>query len=132
MPKLTLDGRELSPGYTVNDLERSIKFYTDGLGFAIDAKFEHEGKVAGVMLKAGEARLGLSQDDFSKGRERVKGVGMRSYIETTQDIHELARQAKAAGIELEQGPGELPWGAVGFTVTDPDGFKLTISNPTPK
>src|SRR5687767_6786914 len=113
MSKLTLDGRELAPGYTVNDLERSIKFYTDGLGFAIDSKFEHEGKVAGVMLKAGDARLGLSQDDFSKGRERVKGVGMRSYIETTQDIHELANQAKAAGISLEQGPGELPWGALG-------------------
>ena len=33
------------------------------------------------------------------------------------------------GVTLTDGPGPLPWGPIGFTVTDPDGFKLTISNP---
>ena len=118
----------IAAGFTVNDLEKSIRFYTDGLGFGVEQKYEHDGQLNGVMLKAGEGRLGLSQDDFAKGRDRVKGVGMRLWIATDQDIHTLADRATAAGITLDQGPAAQPWGGTAFTVTDPDGYKLTIVN----
>lgn len=129
MPSTTLQVRTLAPSLTVNDLKKSIHFYTEGLGFAVDEEMKEDGEVLGVMLKAGEASLGISQDDFAKGRDRVKGIGMRLYIETDQDLNALARQAKTAGVTLDQEPGPLPWGPMGFTVTDPDGFKLTITNP---
>jgi len=129
MTTSTLKARRLVPSLTVNDLTRSIHFYTQGLGFAVEEEMKEDGEVNGVMLEAGEARLGLSQDDFAKGRDRVKGVGMRLYLETVQDIGALARQATAAGTTLDNEPGPLPWGPMGFTVTDPDGFKLTIANP---
>ena len=54
---------------------------------------------------------------------------VRLYLETDQDVAALARQAKAAGITLDTEPAPLPWGPMGFTVTDHDGFKLTIANP---
>jgi len=126
----TLQARALMPALTVNDVKQSLKFYRDGLGFAVKEEMKDGGTLQGVMIEAGGASLGLSQDDFSKGRDRVKGVGMRLYLETDQNIEALARQAKAAGITLNDGPGPLPWGPLGFTVTDPDGFKLTISNPS--
>lgn len=129
MPSTMLQVRSLAPSLTVNDLKKSIHFYTEGLGFAVDEEMKEDGEVLGVMLKAGEASLGISQDDFAKGRDRVKGIGMRLYIETDQDLDALARQAKTAGVTLDQEPGPLPWGPLGFTVTDPDGFKLTITNP---
>jgi lactoylglutathione lyase len=129
MPSTTLQVRSLAPSLTVNDLKKSIRFYAEGLGFAIDEEMKEGGEVLGVTLKAGEASLGLSQDDFAKGRDRVKGVGMRLYIETEQDLKTLARQAKTVGVTLDQEPGPLPWGPMGFTVTDPDGFKITITNP---
>ena len=129
MPSTALQVRSLAPSLTVNDLKKSIHFYTEGLGFAVDEEMKEDGEVLGVMLKAGEASLGISQDDFAKGRDRVKGIGMRLYIETDQDLNALARQAKTAGVTLDQEPGPLPWGPLGFTVTDPDGFKLTITNP---
>jgi uncharacterized glyoxalase superfamily protein PhnB len=125
----TLKARGPMPSLTVNDIERSIRFYTEGLGFKVSEEMKDEGKVTGVMLEAGTAHVGLSQDDFSKGRDRVKGVGMRLYFETEQNIEALARQAKAAGVKLDQGPGPLPWGPVAITATDPDGFKVTIANP---
>ena len=129
MPSTTLQVRTLAPSLTVNDLKKSIHFYTEGLGFAVDEEMKEDGEVLGVMLKAGDASLGISQDDFAKGRDRVKGVGMRLYIETDQDLNALARQAKTAGVKLDQEPGPLPWGPMGFTVSDPDGFKITITNP---
>lgn len=124
-----LQARSLSPGLTVNDLQRSRDFYVDGLGFTVEQEVAGEnGDIAFIDLVAGNARLGLSQDDFAKGRDRIKGVGMRIFVETEQDIEALARQARDARIEVD-GPRELPWGPTGFTVTDPDGFKLTISKP---
>jgi uncharacterized glyoxalase superfamily protein PhnB len=118
------------PTLTVNDLGKSIRFYTEGLGFELGEKFEENGEMKGAMVNAGDAVLGISQDDFAKGRDRTKGIGMRLYLETDQDIEALAGKAKAAGITLNEGPGPLPWGPIGFTVTDPDGFKMTISNPS--
>ncbi|HEV8357776.1 MAG TPA: VOC family protein [Gemmatimonadales bacterium] len=129
MTTATLQARSLTPTLTVNDLKRSRRFYTEGLGFEVEEEYEAEGEVRGVRLAAGEAKLGLSQDDFSKGRDRAKGIGMRFYLETEQDLAVLARQAKGAGIALDSDPAPLPWGPMAFLVTDPDGFKLTISNP---
>lgn len=130
MPATTLKLRSLMPTLTVNDLQRSLKFYRDGLGFAVGEEYKEGDELKGVTLQAGEAGLGISQDDFAKGRDRVKGVGMRLYLETDQEIGALAAQAKAAGITLNEGPAALPWGPMGFTVTDPDGFKMTIANPS--
>jgi lactoylglutathione lyase len=129
MATATLQARSFAPSLTVNDLERSIQFYTKALGFAVTDEMKQDGELRGVMLEAGGAHLGLSQDDFEKGRNRVKGVGMRLYLETDQDVTALARQAKAAGIALDSEPAPLPWGPMGFTVTDHDGFTLTIANP---
>lgn len=125
----TLNATSLAPGFTVNDLARSLTFY-EGLGFAVEERWETDGKLRGVMLRAGNARLGLSQDDFAKGRDRVKGVGTRVWIETAQNIDDLATAAKAAGVPLDAEPADMPWGGRAFAVTDPDGFKLTISSET--
>ena len=125
-----LDGRlqakTITPSLTVDDLQRSIRFF-EGLGFVVNERWEDGGVLRGVMLKAGESRLGISQDDWQKGRERQKGVGMRLFIDTTQDIDKLAASAKEAGIKLDQEPHEM-WGSRGFEVTEPSGFKLTITS----
>jgi uncharacterized glyoxalase superfamily protein PhnB len=89
---------------------------------------EDAGELQGVMLIAGNNRIGLGQDDWKKGRNCVKGQGMRVFIGTKQNIDELAARAKTAGIALDAEPHETPWGSRAFEVTDPSGFKLTISS----
>ncbi len=123
----TLNAVGLAPNFTVNDLPGSIRFYTEGLGFEIHEKHEADGELRFVMLKSGSTHLGLGQDDFAKGSDRSKGVGFRVWITTSQDLHALATRAKAAGITLDSEPEELPWGGMAFSVTDPDGFKLSIA-----
>lgn len=117
--------RSLTPVFTVNDLQRSVAFYRDGLGFFISEKWEEGGQLQGVMLKAGGCHLGLSQDDFSKGRDRPKGVGFRISCETLQDVDLFAERLKAFGGTIIEGPGER-WDTYAFTAEDPDGFKITI------
>ena len=116
------------PSLTVDDLQRSLDFFA-GLGFTIEDRWEDKGVLLGAMLKAGDARLGLSQDDGKRGRDRVKGVGMRLYIEADGDIDEVAARAKRAGITLRQEPHDTEWGARAFDVDEPSGFLITITSP---
>ena len=126
--KQTLQGRSVMPSMTVNDLAQSEHFFT-ALGFEVEDRWEESGVLLGLMLKAGDARLGLSQDDGKKGRDRVKGVGMRLYIEAGGDIDAVAARAKAAGVALAKEPHDTEWGSRAFEVIEPSGFLLTIASP---
>jgi uncharacterized glyoxalase superfamily protein PhnB len=128
MPSHPLNATRLSPSMTVNDLQKSIRFYTEGLGFEIASKHEVDGVVRFVMLKAGAAEIGIGQDDFGKGKDRVKGIGSRIWINTQQDLAPIAASVKAAGFKLNSEPAPLEWGPMAFTVTDPDGFMISVSN----
>jgi len=114
------------PSLTVDDLQKSIKFY-EALGFVIDDRWEDNDTLVGVMMRAGNTQFGLNQDDWKKGRDRQKGLGLRLYMTTTQNVDEIAARAKKAGITLKTEPHDTEWKSRAFEVTDPTGFLLTIS-----
>jgi uncharacterized glyoxalase superfamily protein PhnB len=119
------------PTLTVDDLQKSIAFY-EALGFAIDERWEDKGTLLGVMLRAGATRIGLNQDDWKKGRDRKKGIGVRLSISTTAgNVDEMARRARDAGITLASEPHDTEWKSRAFEVSDPSGFVLTIFSETP-
>ena len=113
------------PTLTVDDLPKSIAFY-EALGFAIDERWEEKGTLLGVMLRAGNSRIGLNQDDWKKGRDRKKGLGVRVSISTRGSVDEIAKRAKNAGIALKSEPRDTEWKSRAFEVSDPSGFLLTI------
>jgi uncharacterized glyoxalase superfamily protein PhnB len=121
---LALTGMSVS--LTVNDLQKSLAWYRDVLGFTVSDRWEREGTLVGAELKAGDGAVMLGQDDWKKGRDRAKGEGVRIYSETTQDVDRLAAQIKARGGTLSMEPQDASWGARAFAIDDPDGFKLTI------
>ena len=124
----TLNGTSVMPSLTVNNLQDSLRFF-EALGFEVSERWEQDGQLLGVMLKAGACQLGISQDDGKKGRDRLKGVGMRLYIEADGDIDQIAAQAKAGGVALTREPHDTDWGSRAFEVTEPSGFLLTIGSP---
>ncbi|MDQ6717323.1 MAG: VOC family protein [Gemmatimonadota bacterium] len=133
MANVTLKATSIMPSITVSDIEVSRRFYVDGLGFTLKDEWKDDsGKVNGLMLSAGsEAHgIGVAQDDFKKGRDRVKGIGTRVWIETN-DVAAVAASIKAAGFPLESEAAPLPWGPIGFMVSDPDGYKFTVLEPSP-
>lgn len=98
------------------------------LGFEIEDRWEHDGQLMGLMLKAGEVRLGINQDDGKKGSDRKKGLGVSFYIEVENDIDKLAAAVKAAGVPLKMEPHDTEWGTRAFQVIEPTGFALTITS----
>jgi uncharacterized glyoxalase superfamily protein PhnB len=118
----------LSASLTVKDLQKSLAWYHDVMGFSVDQRYERDGKLIAVALKAGDARIVIGQDDGAKGWDRVKGEGFSLQITTDQNVDEIANRIKKLGGTLESEPADMPWGARIFRLRDPDGFKLTISS----
>ena len=113
------------PTLTVDDLQKSITFY-EALGFAIDETWEDKGTLLGVMLRAGRTQIGLNQDDWKKGHDRKKGVGVRLSLSTAGSVDEIAKRAKHAGLTLTSEPHDTEWKSRAFEVVDPSGFLLTV------
>lgn len=121
--------RTLSASLTVKDLQKSLVWYHDVVGFTVHQKHEREGKLRAITLKAGEVRLLIGQDDGAKGWDRVKGEGFSLQITTDQNVDEIAKRIKERGGTLDSEPADMPWGARVFRLRDPDGFRLAISSP---
>ena len=123
----TLRLRRVTPSFTVGDVSESLAFYRDVMGFIVDEIWEHEGRRVGAALVAGSVTLLLNEDDGKAGTDRNKGQGFRLHLSTAQDVDVLASYVRERGVELHEGPTDMPWGARAFTVIDPDGFKLTVA-----
>jgi uncharacterized glyoxalase superfamily protein PhnB len=123
----TFRARELTPSLTVNDLQQSLAWYERVLGFTVEDRWETDGVLRGVELKAGTARLMLNQDDWARGRERHKGEGVRLWFSTAQKLDDLAADITARGGRLDHEPRTMPWGDRTFAISDPDGYHLTIA-----
>jgi uncharacterized glyoxalase superfamily protein PhnB len=117
---------ELAASLTVNDIHRSLSFYHEIVGFAVDRRFEREGSLRAVSLRAGDARILITQDDGVRGFDRAKGVGFSLSITTSADVDAIARRIEEHGGELDAPPADSPWGARVFRLRDPDGFRLVI------
>ena len=128
-----LNATSMGGSITCRDLQASISWYRDAIGFGVEQSFEHEGKVVAAVISAGNIRLVLNQDDGKLGWDRVKGQGLSLQINvpTPADVDATAARVTATGWSLVSEPSDRPWGARMFQVNDPDGFKLGVSTPLP-
>src|SRR5512133_3085868 len=78
----------LTASLTVKDLQRSLTWYRDTVGFTVDRLIEREGKLRAVAFQAGDVRIMINQDDGARGWERVKGEGFSLMFRTSQSIDE--------------------------------------------
>jgi catechol 2,3-dioxygenase-like lactoylglutathione lyase family enzyme len=119
--------RTLTASLAVKDLQKSLTWYRDKVGFVVDQKFERNGKLRAVSLKAGDMRILITQDDGGTGWDKVKGAGFTLHFTTAQDIEGLAQAIKQRGgtaqVESSDAAGERV-----LRLRDPDGFKLEISS----
>ena len=121
--------KELGASITVADLQKSMAWYRDVIGFEVQQQHERDGVVRAVALKAGDVRILLNQEDGARGWDRVKGEGMSLQFTMAGGVDELAAKIKAAGGTIDSEPADMPWGMRMFRLKDPDGFKFVFSAP---
>jgi uncharacterized glyoxalase superfamily protein PhnB len=127
----TINATQLSCSITCQNLEASIRFWRDAVGFVVAHTYENEGKLAGAVVAAGDCRIVLNQDDGQLGWDRIKGQGfyLQINVASVADVDATAARIKAAGGTLLNEPADRPWAVRMFQFKDLDGFKLGVSTP---
>ena len=126
-----INATNLGCSITCKDLEASIRFYRDTLGFGVAQTFENDGRVVAAVVAAGDCRIVLNQDDGKLGWDRIKGQGFYLQINVAgaADVDATAARITAAGGALLSEPANREWGVRMFQFKDLDGFKLGVSTP---
>ena len=126
-----MNATNLGCSITCKNLEASIRFYRDAIGFTVAETYENEGKVVAAVVAAGDCRIVLNQDDGKLGWDRIKGQGFYLQINVAgvADVDAAAARIKAGGGALLSEPADREWGVRMFQFRDLDGFKLGVSTP---
>jgi uncharacterized glyoxalase superfamily protein PhnB len=115
----------------VADVEKSVRFYKDVFGFQFQGYWDPASKTASqewrgagkpeyAELRVGVSRIGLQPAaDASRPPARVE---LALHIDDAKEQHARINAAGAGPTEL----AHQPWGAIMFSVTDPDGFKWQL------
>ena len=83
----------------------SLAWYCDVMGFAVARRYERDGALRAIALKAGAVEALIGEDDGAKAVDRQKGQGFSLQLTTGQNIDALANGIKARG-ELSS---PIPW-----------------------
>ncbi|MBC8090255.1 MAG: VOC family protein [Phycisphaerae bacterium] len=126
-----INATTLGCSITCKDIDASIRFYREAIGFAVYQSYENEGKVNAAVVGAGQCHLVLNQDDGKLGWDRIKGQGfyLQINVAALADVAAAAARIKEAGGTLLSDPADRPWGVRMFQFHDLDGFKLGVSTP---
>lgn len=119
------------PFFRVSNMEASIRYYIDGLGFQMTNKWEEQGKLRWCWLELGGASLMLQEMPKTGHNSWVPkgkiGEGVSICFICLQAL-ELYRQIRQRGIEASE-----PFVGNGMWVTslsDPDGYRIDFESPT--
>ena len=112
---------EVVPFFAVKDMEKSVVFYIDGLGFEFKNKWVEDGVIRWCHLLIGEAGLMLQQFRDKKG----EGVTLCFFCDDAVGFYQ---DVTSRGIDAsEPFVGNMMWVT---EMTDPDGYELLFESPT--
>jgi len=101
------------------DLEKSLRFWVEGLGLTIDREMRREGKLIGCMVHNEHTYFWLNEKPGTPVKpEDYEGI--RLYW-TPADIHATREHLKQLGFEASD-IEDRDYGQTEFFVTDEDGY----------
>jgi lactoylglutathione lyase len=119
------------PFFAVKDMETSLAFYIEGLGFEIDNKWVKEGAIRWCHLQLGGAGLMLQQfkteghDSRQFSDNKGDGVSLCFFCD---DVVSFFKELKDRELEAsEPQVGNAAWVT---NIQDPDGYRLAFQSPT--
>ncbi|GAA1000681.1 VOC family protein [Subtercola frigoramans] len=121
---------------TVNDVDESLGFYRDALGFTVRNDVANGGyrwltlgsdAQPGLEIVLSEPHAGRSQADGDAMQELLtKGV-LPIMVFSTDDLDATFERVRAAGAEVLQEPIDQPWGPRDCAFRDPSGNTVRIN-----
>ena len=132
---ISVNVKQAVPFFGVTNMEASLRFYVDGLGFKLKqswipdrAEDKPNGRIRWCWLELGNAAIMLQEFLPEHRPQETLGTGA-SVCFMCEDALALYRQFKSRGIQTRKRPfvGNRLWVV---PVCDPDGYRLEFESPT--
>jgi len=127
--------KQAVPFFGVTNMESSLRFYVDGLGFKMknywipDRAEDHpDGRIRWCWLQLGDAAIMLQEFRPGARPKETLGTGVNICFQCG-DALALYREFKSRGIHMRKRPfvGNRLWVVA---LVDPDGYRIEFSSPT--
>ena len=122
----------MTPMLICDDVQKSIKFYTDVIGLEVTSRMDDVGNSGWAHLSSGGVNLMLASPSYLPKMPKVEGrFDQALYYFYTDDVDALRRRICEAGHK----PGEIVerfYGLREFELTDPDGHHLLFGQEAPE
>ena len=128
--------KQAVPFFGVTDMEVSLRFYVDGLGFTMtrrwipdgDEHYPSDGRIRWCRLELGDAAIMLQEFTPQSRPKGALGTGV-SVSFMCEDALALYRDFKSRGVHACSRPS-VGNGLWVVPLTDPDGYRIEFSSPT--
>ena len=120
----------ISPFFIVSDVEQSITFYCDRLGFETRVKAPDEGAFLAILGREGAQIFVKSDRDVAP----LPNFARHPYMRWDASVHaadpeSLAAEFAGRGADFCKPLEDTPDGLRGFEIRDPDGYILFFGRP---
>lgn len=125
---LPMNIKQTTPFFMVSDIQRSLQFYVNGLGFRIQNTWEPNGKLTWCWLQRDSASIMLQEYKQTDPRAKEsKGLGVAICFQCV-DALALYEEFKKNGLTpKEPFVGNNMWDVA---LTDPDKYNIHFESPT--
>jgi catechol 2,3-dioxygenase-like lactoylglutathione lyase family enzyme len=117
----------IAPQFLVDDLQRSVAYYVQRLGFELD--FEHEGFYASVSRDGCSIHLKCAPKIEADRAHRKQHEHLDAYV-AVSNASVLHDELRSRGASVTRPLEDRPWSCRDFYVEDPDGYILCFSEQT--
>jgi len=114
----------IAPQFLVEDLDRSIAYYRDKLGFQLD--FVYQSFYASVVRDGFAIHLKHGHRMPAEREFKKRSEHLDAFI-SVSGIRALFHELLARGAQILKPLEEQPWACLDFYVEDPDGYILCFS-----
>jgi lactoylglutathione lyase len=126
-PRAESNVEQAVPFFMVTNMEASLRYYVDGLGFEMTRQWINGGKLEWCLLQCGGAALMLQEYRKGKAPEGKLGLGVSIWFQC-KDALAIYRGLIRRGISARKPfVGNGMWDT---STSDPDGYKIHFESPT--
>ncbi|MGX7828482.1 VOC family protein [Actinokineospora sp. 24-640] len=115
----------------VSDLDSSLRWYTEGLGFWVEKQLTGpDGQLAVVHLRRAQYRdmlLRPAREELDGPLGRGIRLSFTVNAETEASMREIAERLAALPQGSVNGPLATPWNTIDVEATDPDGYVVVLT-----
>jgi lactoylglutathione lyase len=136
-PVVSANVKQAVPFFGITNMETSLRFYVDGLGFKlkhwwipdrVEEGHKPDGRIRWGWLERGDAAIMLQEFWPGEQPSETLGTGVNVCF-MCEDALALYREFRSRGVQTRKRPfvGNRLWVV---PVSDPDGYRIAFESPT--